>query len=219
MKILRLSIFNIKKRKKEAFVITLLLAISMALMGVGIINIEKADRIFSEAFESTGSYHIMYQMPKEDYKNEFEDVLEDDDRITRHYVFEILQYAISTAISYRKDDGTTSNFYSAFVTESVEKKIENFDKKSPLSDQEIADMEHPIWLPYYVKYDMGFKEGDDFTLVIGGKDYPFQIAGFYESGLMSCANTSIKCVLTDDDYDMMSKIVPTQKQIAYDTKD
>ena len=51
MKILRLSIFNIKKRKKEAFVITLLLAISMALMGVGIINIEKADRIFSEAFE------------------------------------------------------------------------------------------------------------------------------------------------------------------------
>lgn len=38
MKILRLSMFNIKKRKKEAFVITLLLAISMALMGVGIIN-------------------------------------------------------------------------------------------------------------------------------------------------------------------------------------
>ena len=64
MKILRLSIFNIKKRKKEAFVITLLLAISMALMGVGIINIEKAGRIFEEAFERTGSYRNMYQIDR-----------------------------------------------------------------------------------------------------------------------------------------------------------
>ena len=218
MKILRLSIFNIKKRKKEAFVITFLLAISMALMGVGIINIEKAGRIFEEAFERTGSYRNMYQMPEESYKTEFFDILKNDDRITRFYVFEMLQYDISTAISYKMEDGSDSNFYACFITENDENKIEKFVENSPLSDQEIAGMEHPIWLPYYVKYDMGFTEGDDFILVIGGKEYPFQIAGFYESGLSSCANSSFKCVLTDDDYDMMSAVIPVQKQIAYDTK-
>ncbi len=219
MKILRLSIFNIKKRKKEAFIITLLLAVSMTLMGVGIINIEKADRIFEEAFERTGSYHNIFQMPEKSFKAEFADVMDEDERITRHYEFEMLMFGISTFVSYKMEDGSTSNFYSCFITENNEKKIEKFEKHSPLSESEISGMEHPIWLPYYVKYDMGFSEGDDFVLVIGGKEYPFQIAGFYESGLSSHANTSFKCVLSDDDYDMMSAIIPVQKQIAYDTKD
>lgn len=219
MKILRLSIFNIKKRKKEAIVITLLLAISMALMGVGIINIEKADRIFDEAFDLTGSYHNIYQMAEKSYKTEFAEVMEEDERVARHYEFEMLMFEVSTSISYKMENGETSNFYACFITESDEKKIEKFEKNTPLSDSEISEMEHPIWLPYYVKYNMDFAEGDDFILVIGGKEYPFRIAGFYESGVWSCANSGFKCVLTDDDYDMMSKIVPTQKQIAYDTKD
>ena len=182
MKILRLSIFNIKKRKKEAFIITLLLAISMVMMGIGIINIEKADRMFADAFEKTESYRNIYMIPKETYKDEFRKVMEDDDRIDSVYIYEMLQSNVSTSISYRKEDGTTSQFYASFIAEDDEKNIEKFERNAFLSDQEIDNMEHPIWLPYYVKFDMGYSVGDNFTFVIGGKDYPFQIAGFYETG-------------------------------------
>ena len=218
MKILRLSIFNIKKRKKEAFIITLLLAISMVMMGIGIINIEKADRMFADAFEKTESYRNIYMIPKETYKDEFRKVMEDDDRIDSVYIYEMLQSNVSTSISYRKEDGTTSQFYASFIAEDDEKNIEKFERNAFLSDQEIDNMEHPIWLPYYVKFDMGYSVGDNFTFVIGGKDYPFQIAGFYETGLISGAG-GFKCVISEDDFDMMSAVVEEQMGMAFDTKE
>ena len=217
MKILRLSIFNIKKRKKEAFVITLLLAISMVMMGVGIINIEKAGRMFDAAFEKTESFQNILIVPKKIYKDEFKKVMEEDEKIDRLYTCDTLQSDVSTSISYRKEDGSTSQFYAAFITLDDEKNIEKFDKNAFLSDQEIDKMEHPVWLPYYVKYDMGFAVGDDIVFVIGGKDYPFKIAGFYETGLMS-DSSCFKCVLAENDFDMMSAVVTEQMAIAFDTK-
>ncbi|MCR5105815.1 MAG: hypothetical protein K6B68_15390, partial [Eubacterium sp.] len=70
MKILRLSLFNIKKHKKESFIIIFLIMISMALLGIGIINMEKADRMFDEMFDKTESYQNILLFPGTDtYKN------------------------------------------------------------------------------------------------------------------------------------------------------
>ncbi|MCR5291278.1 MAG: ABC transporter permease [Eubacterium sp.] len=221
MKILRLSLFNIKKHKKESFVIIFLIMVSMALLGIGIINMEKADRMFDEVIEKTGSYYYIILFPGDDtYKNEFKEVLDNDERVTRTLVFDSLQFLASTSMSYKKEDGSAAQFQAMFITESSERKLEKFDRNEFFSDDEIDKMEHPIWVPYYLKYDMGFKEGDDLILILGGKDYPFQIAGFYESGLASGVSSGgIKCILTDDDYDMMSVVVPTAKRLAFDTKD
>lgn len=221
MKILRLSLFNIKKHKKESFVIIFLIMISMALLGIGIINMEKADRMFDEMFDKTESYQNILLFPSTDtYKNEYIDLLSNDERVTRVYAFESLQFLTSTSMSYKKVDGSAAQFLAMFITESTEKKLEKFDRNEFFSDEEIDKMNHPIWVPYYLKYDMGFKEGDDLILVVGGKDYPFQIAGFYESGLASGTSSGgIKCVLTDVDYDMMSAVVPITKRLAFDTKD
>ena len=87
MKILRLSLFNIKKHKKESFVIIFLIMISMALLGIGIINIEKADRMFDEMFEKTGSYDYLIMFPGNSYKNEYGEIVEDDERVTETFVF------------------------------------------------------------------------------------------------------------------------------------
>ncbi len=221
MKIMRLSFFNIKKHKKESFVIIFLIMVSMALLGIGIINIEKAGRIFDEMYENTGSYRNMIIFPGSgSYKNEFKEMLDEDERVTKSFACESLMFSTSTSMSYKKEDGSTAQFMALFLTENNEKKIENFNRNESFSDEEIEKMEHPVWAPYYLKYDMGFKEGDDLIIVIGGKEYPFQIAGFYESGLLAGATGSgIKCILTDEDYDMMSGVVPKQMLIVFDTKD
>ena len=219
MKILRLSLFNIKKHKKESFVIIFLIMISMALLGIGIINIEKADRMFDEMFDKTGSYDYLIMFSGNSYKNEYGEIVEGDERVTETFVFDSLQFDTSTSISYKKDDGSSAQFQAMFVDEGDESKLEQFEKKTSLSDEKLESFEHPIWVPYYLKYDLDFSEGDELMLVIGGKDYPFQIAGFYESGLSAGYSNGIKCVLTEEDYDMMSAVVPEHKMLAFNTKD
>ena len=218
MKILRLALFNIKKRKREACVIILLLAISMALLGTGIINYAKADRMFDEMFEQTGSYHYSMEIVTQYYKQEFGEIAAADERIERSDVITMLAPAISTAISYKKSNGELSGFYAHYITETNERKLENFVKKSSLSEEKIESMEHPIWLPYYVKYDLDFDEGDEFVFVISGKEYPFEIAGFYESGLFS-SSTGYKCVVSDEDYSRLSGVVSEGTFIVFDVKD
>ena len=155
MKILRLSLFNIEKHKKESFVIIFLIMISMALLGIGIINMEKADRMFDEMFDKTESYQNILLFPSTDtYKNEFIDLLGNDERVTRVYAFESLQFLTSTSMSYKKADGSSAQFQAMFITESSEKKLEKFDRNEFFSDEEIDKLNHPIWVPYYLKYDM-----------------------------------------------------------------
>ena len=132
--------------------------ISMALLGIGIINIEKADRMFDEMFEKTGSYDYMIMFPGNSYKNEYCEIVEDDERVTETFVFGSLQFDTSTSISYKKDDGSTAQFQAMFVNEGDESKLEQFEKKTSLSDEKLESFEHPIWVPYYLKYDLDFSE-------------------------------------------------------------
>ena len=53
MKILRLSIFNIKKNKRDAFILIILIAISIMMMGIALNNLGKGDEIFDRVAEYT----------------------------------------------------------------------------------------------------------------------------------------------------------------------
>ena len=63
MKILRLSLFNLKKNKKEAISVMFLTAITMLLMGIAVCNITKVNTVFDEMFEATGSVENMILFP------------------------------------------------------------------------------------------------------------------------------------------------------------
>ena len=63
MKILRLSLFNLKKNKREAFSVMVLTAITMLLMGIAVCNITKVNTVFDEMFEATGSVENMILFP------------------------------------------------------------------------------------------------------------------------------------------------------------
>ena len=63
MKILRLSLFNLKKNKKEAISVMFLTAITMLLMGIAVCNIAKVNTVFDEMFEATGSVENMILFP------------------------------------------------------------------------------------------------------------------------------------------------------------
>ena len=63
MKILRLSLFNLKKNKREAFSVMLLTAMTILLMGIAVCNMTKVNTVFDEMFEATGSVENMILFP------------------------------------------------------------------------------------------------------------------------------------------------------------
>lgn len=215
MKILRLSLFNLKKNKREAFSVMFLTAITMLLMGIAVCNITKVNNVFDEMFEATGSVRNMVFFPAERYRQDYKDILEEDDRVSRVEKIDAL-YSMRT--SYKKE-GTEIGAIFVFVTEDSEKKIENFVPETNLTEDEIEGFSHPIWLPAYFQYSQKYKTGDSFDVILGGREYPFEIAGFYESGLLGNANDGLKCIISEADYRLLSAVMDEKIIIAYDCED
>ena len=219
MKILRLSLFNIKKHKKESIILIFLIAVSVLFMNVAIINSTKAKIIMDKAFDETESKDAVYLLYEKNYRTEFDEVFEKDDRISNIDRFEMLYPNSNASLNRKKADGSLTNFYASFITEENEKKISNFSKETTLSDEEIASLEHPIWIPVYVELSLGYKPGDTFVIEKGGKEYEFQIAGFYESALLSNDNRSYKCIVSDSDYDTLAKDLYRMTCFSFDVKE
>lgn len=215
MKILRLSLFNLKKNKREAFSVMFLTAITMLLMGIAVCNITKVNTIFEETFEATGSVGNMVLFPAEKYRQDYKDILEQDDRVSCVEEIDALYYIRA---SYKKGDAEIG-VPLVFVTENSEKKIERFVPETNLTEDEMADFSHPIWLPTYFQYSQKYEAGNPFIVVLGGREYPFEIAGFYESGLMGNVNIGLKCVISEADYQLLSVVMEEKKIMAYDCED
>ena len=135
MKILRLSLFNLKKNKKEAISVMFLTAITMLLMGIAVCNITKVNTVFDEMFEATGSVQNMVVFSAEKYRQEYKDILEEDDRVSRIEEVDALHYLRASYIKGDKEIGVPF----VFVTENSEKKIENFVPETNLTEDEIRN--------------------------------------------------------------------------------
>ena len=211
MKILRLSLFNLKKNKREAISVMLLTAITMLLMGISVCNIIKSDTVFDEKFEKIGSVENMVIFPAEKYREEYKEILKEDDSVSR---IEEIDALFDINASHKKGEQEIGTIF-LFVTENSEKKLESFVPETNLSEDEINNMSHPIWLPSYFKYSQQYKAGNDFILVLGGKQYPFKIAGFYEAGLMANTGMGMKCIISEADYQLLSLVTDEKKVLAY----
>lgn len=219
MKILRLSIFNIKKHKKESAILIFLIAVSVLFMNIAIINNKKASIIMDKAFEDSGSKDAVYLFYEDQYRTEFDEVFEEDERISNIDKFEMLYPDSNAALNRKEKDSSLKNFYASFITKEGEEKISKFSKETTLSDDEIDALEHPIWMPHYLEMSLGYKPGDTFTIVKGSKEYEFQIAGFYEAALLSNDFRSYKCIVTDSDYDILAKELGRVICFSFDIKE
>ena len=212
MKILRLSLFNLKKNKKEAFAITFLTMITAFALCIFIANNSKSDKVFDESFRSSGALENMVLIEKEHYRNSYRGVLEDDYKTTN---LQEIQLIFGAATDVIEPNGVPISYNLLFLTEKEERKIESFNQKDRLSDEEISKISHPIWMPIYFQIVKGYKLNDTFTIVRGGKEYPFTIAGFYETGLASTEGYGFKCIISEEDYELFTQIFKGNMMAEY----
>lgn len=214
MKIFRLSLFNLRKNKKEALAIVFLSFITVLLLGLVVSNISKADKVFDDSFEATGSVNNFILFRDNKYREEYKDILEEEYGKEDVRKVDCL-YAIAARVIGK--DGNNIGYNMFLVTEENERKIESFVKEDSLTDSEIANITHPVWLPQYYEISSGYKPGDSFTIISGGREYPFVIAGFYESGMGNDVNMGVKLVISDSDYTLLSLIYEEDVILAYNS--
>ena len=203
MNILRLSIFNLKKNKKEAVAVAFLTMITSLMLGIFIANVFGMHKIFDNSFRRSGCVNTMVIIDEDKYRDEYAEILEDNYNVSDLKMGRII-FAVPVDTIYK--DGEVLSYNLLFVNEKTERKIENFVKKDSLSEAEISKLEHPIWLPIYFEIGQDYKPGDQFIITNNGKKYPMDIAGFYETGLNSTDGYGYKCVISDEDMDLFSLI-------------
>ena len=215
MKIFRLSLFNLKKNRREAAAIVFLTFVTAFLMATFAVSVTQISSAFDRCFEETGSADFILLFEDDKYRDIYRDILEEEYNVTDIRESSVL-VGMGASIISKKGESTANNII--FADESTERKIENFNKLNALPDDEIEKLSHPIWLPQYFEITAGYAPGDTFTLVFGGRDYPFTIAGFYSTGLYNSSRHMLKCVITDDDMVLLSAGYGEYRLIAFDTE-
>ena len=206
MKILRLSLFNLKKNKREALAIIFLTAVTTLMLSIVAVNSIKIGNAFSDSFAASGSIDRIVLFEEDKYHDDFVDILKDEygiDEVRED------QYIASASTDVIEPDGNTISYNLFFVTEKTERRIEKFVKTEQLPEEEIASLPHPIWMPENFSIVKKYKPGDVFTIVQNGKNYPFTVAGFYNTGLGSSDQSFFKCVIEESDFELFSMLFHT----------
>jgi len=215
MKIFRLSLFNLKKNKREAAAIVFLTLITSFLLSVFFVSVAEISKAFDKCFEESGSADVMILFNEARYRDLYREILEDGYNVSDLRESSVL---VSEATQTVSKQGDRIAYNMIFVDESTEQKIEDFVKLNKLSDSETESLSHPIWLPQYFEITGGFAPGETFTIVTGGREYPFTIAGFYNTGFANCDGDLFKCVLAEDDMALLSVVYDEYRMFAFNTE-
>ncbi|MCR5119085.1 MAG: ABC transporter permease [Lachnospiraceae bacterium] len=213
MKILRLSLFNLRKNKREAAAIVFLTMITVFLLGTALTGILDIGKVFEECFSATGSREYFMEFRESSYRSLYRDILEEDFGIKDNEKFNVL---FGLNINTLRKDGDKVAYHFLFVTEESERKAENFVIAKSMQEDQISGLAHPVWISSGVALNGGFEPGDAFTMVIGGRDYPFVVAGVYESGLSNNSGYGYKLVISERDYELLRGIMDEYVCLAFD---
>ena len=214
-KIYRLSLFNLKKNKKEAIAIAFLTLVSTLMFGVFAINVSKISNAFDDSFIKSGSVDRIITISKSDYREDYRDILKEEYGFDDVCSGSLLMGGATGVLR----DGEKIAYNLMFITEKENKKIDEGNIIESMAKEEIENLDHWIILPAFFKYNLGYVIGDDFTIVSGGRDYPFTVAGFYNTGISNEAGNFFKNIISTEDYRLLTPIYSENTFLAFQGDD
>lgn len=205
-KILRLSLANIKKHRKQTILLTLLIVFCMAITSAAIAGSIDMTGIFPRVADEYAVHKNALYIQEDYYHDSFIRLLREDERVTD---IDHVRVLFSTATKYLDKEGEEQSLYMSFVTKELEENIERSPIETTLTDEEIAALEHPLYLPYAGRESLASKlsEGDTFNVIYGTKLFSFTVAGFYESIFMPETNMGFQMIVSDSDYASLMTVI------------
>lgn len=214
-KILRLSFANMKKHKKQTILLTLLIVLCMAITSAAIAGSIDMTSIFPRVADEYAVHKNALYIKEDYYSDSFIRLLREDERVTDIDHVRVLS---TTTTKYLDNEGEEQSLYMSFVTKELKENIERSPIETTLTDEEIAALEHPIYLPYAGQESLAskFSEGDAFNIIYGTKLFSFTVAGFYESIFMPETNRGFQMIVSDSDYALLMTVIDKYEMVLFD---
>lgn len=214
-KILRLSFANIKKHKKQTILLTLLIVFCMAITSAAMAGSVDMTSIFPRVADEYAVHKNALYIKEDYYNDSFIQLLREDERVTD---IDHVRVLFSTVTKYLDNEGEEQSLYMSFVTKELEENIERSPIQTTLTDEEIAALEHPIYLPYAGRESLASKlsEGDTFNIIYGTKLFSFTVAGFYESIFMPETGMGFQMIVSDSDYASLMTVADKYEMMLFD---
>ena len=162
---------NLKKHKGEVAILFALIFFAAMLLFCSITLILSGDKAMAacaDKYHTSDLVVIAPQIGKEEMQKSIESV----DATEKCEIIPVIQIAADYYYGSMKPEDAVSFTYYIFDS-SLPTELNAFPEEfRDLKDDEIV-------LPYYLSYTNGF--GEDYHIVVGGKDYAFKVAGYVEN--------------------------------------
>lgn len=206
-KILRLSMANVKKHRKESILLTILILLCITLLSSAASAVKGIKQITPNMVENSGCYKNFIYVNQDKYSDRYLAFLEEDHRVEGYDHTSMLTDLFKVRIG--QDPDTEELFDISFVPESGERRMESFQ-----TDASFEGVEHPIVLAGTNKEKLGISVGDELTVIRNEKEFTFTVAGFYDCGIWAYGT---KAVISEADFASLENYLERYEVIGIDT--
>jgi len=201
-KIIRLSKANINRHKKETILLGVLIFLCAVLLASSVTDLLGIKKITPQMVEESGCYKNFIYVDQSIYADGFLTFLDEDERVTDYSHASVVYW--ETKVKTDQSDKEVL-FAGYFIAENEERELEKFEIVTSLSDEQIKNLEHPIYLGKSEKEFFSVKEGDELSFFINNKEYSFTVAGFYDSGI---SMFGARMVVSEKDFEILEGMEP-----------
>ena len=191
-KSIHLAKANIRKQKSASVSLFVIILLVSALCTIGLSLILGVTADYEEGLERLNSLHSAFIMSKEVYRPEYEEIIQNDPRVTEYDIGEVIHV-------YRlyMDYGGEFEPRTIILNANDERKV---SAPQIIGEDESIPREAAIYLPVFAR-NLGFETGTPFTLTYRNKPIDLIVAGFFEtSELMSPNGMGVKFFVADECY-------------------
>lgn len=205
MTILRLSFAGLKKKKSAAVTLLLLAFLSTLFLDMGISRNLEAKSAFSDSAQRLNSPDFICVTAGESYDTIYEDFLNNDTRV---------DYVEKEDVIYVKQTENSANSLqtgAVIFNKDTSRQIELFHL---FSEDTAIPKEKAIYLPKTFEGDQA-SLGEEFVLTIKNIEYPFLIAGFFETSYMGTTGFGMtKYYLPEESFQRLYETVGAGKVLS-----
>lgn len=209
MNLIRIAIFNIKKKKSATISLTILILLASLFLNIGLNISSKISNFYNDKVEELHGAHYVALFDINKYNPAYLDFFKNDDRVEEAETEEVIFMEQAEWINSNKQEGKTQ-----FTTV-----IQNMDRENKLGGYKLIEQidvsdKEAIYLPVYFE-GANYKLGDKLIIKYKNKDYTYTIAGFYETTVFGTINVGIfKSYLKTEAYENLYEKVGSAKLIS-----
>lgn len=185
MKLLRISLFNIKKKKGAAISLTILIILASLFLNLGLNIFSNISEFYLNKQEELHSPHYVALFDSSKYNPDYLEILKNDSRVDQCEMEEVISMSEAEWSNNNDSNNGEKIPFSTIV--------QNMDKDNKLYGYKICEQseyvkDNGIYLPISLK-GMGYKLNDELNITYNNKNYVYPVAGFYESTFFATRTT------------------------------